>query len=135
MGSKLRICYFLAYILSVLSARFQLKNWSAPAWLSSAQNLHSSGSLEPENSSWNSSLVVCYEKWGVILHVLQQGYLTRPYHLIIGHDRYLLLYWLPIKNKLVLNHVWENSFLHVFLQYHCETTFNTMLFFYWFELL
>ena len=32
---KLRICYFLTYILSVLSARFQLDNWSVPAQLSS----------------------------------------------------------------------------------------------------
>ena len=37
------------------SARFQLENWSAPARLGSARNLHSSGSLEPENSSSNSS--------------------------------------------------------------------------------
>ena len=26
LGNKLRICYFLTYILSVLSARFQLEN-------------------------------------------------------------------------------------------------------------
>ena len=47
----------MTYILSVLSARFQLENWSVPARLGSAPNLHSSGSLEPENSSSNSSLV------------------------------------------------------------------------------
>ena len=46
----------MTYILYILSARFQLENWSAPAWLDSARNLHSSGSLEPENSSSNSSL-------------------------------------------------------------------------------
>ena len=49
--------FYTHIVMWVLSARFQLKNWSAPAWLSSAQNLHSSGSLELENSSSNSSLV------------------------------------------------------------------------------
>ena len=39
------------------STRFQLGNWSAPARLGSARNLYSLGSLEPENSSSNSSLV------------------------------------------------------------------------------
>ena len=43
--------------LLLLSARFQLENWSAPARLGSTRNLHSSGLLEPENSSLNSSLV------------------------------------------------------------------------------
>ena len=38
-----------------ISARFQLENWSA-----SARNLHSSGSLELENSSSNSSLLGTY---------------------------------------------------------------------------
>ena len=65
----------MTYILSVLSARFQLENQSAPAWLGSARNLHSSGSLEPENSSSNSSLVrtyllVCkysFYKWNKLL--------------------------------------------------------------------
>ena len=37
---------FLTYILSVLSARFQLENWSAPARLGLARNFHSSSSLE-----------------------------------------------------------------------------------------
>ena len=44
-------------VLRKISARFQLENWSAPARLGSARNLHSSGSLEPENSSSNSSLL------------------------------------------------------------------------------
>ena len=39
---------------------FQLESWSAPARLGSARNLHSSGSLEPENSSSNSSLLLTY---------------------------------------------------------------------------
>ena len=47
----------MTYILSVLSARFQLENWSAPARLGSAWNLHSSAQLELENSSSNSSLL------------------------------------------------------------------------------
>ena len=55
-GVGTKICYFLTYILSVLSARFQLENWSAPARLGSARNLHSSAWLELENSSSNSSL-------------------------------------------------------------------------------
>ena len=37
---------------SILSARFQLENWNAPA-----RHLHSSAWLEPENSSSDSSLV------------------------------------------------------------------------------
>ena len=49
-------CDFLTYILSELSARFQLENYSAPAWLGLAWNFHSSGSLEPKNSSSYSSL-------------------------------------------------------------------------------
>ena len=56
LGIKLRICYFLTCILSVLSARFQLENWSGQAQLGSARKLHSSGSLELENSNSNSSL-------------------------------------------------------------------------------
>ena len=48
----------MTYILLVLLARFQLENWSAPARLDLAWNFHSSGLLEPENSSSNSSLVV-----------------------------------------------------------------------------
>ena len=55
-----KICDFLTYILSEMSARFQLENKSAPARLDSAPNLHSSGSLEPENSSSNSSLEFIY---------------------------------------------------------------------------
>ena len=47
-------------VLKQNSARFQLKNWSVPAWLGSAWNFHSSGSLEPENSSSNSSLQFWY---------------------------------------------------------------------------
>ena len=50
VGTK--ICFLLTYILSELSARFQLENQSVPA-----RNLPSSSSLEPENSSSNSSLV------------------------------------------------------------------------------
>ena len=42
--------------LKKVSARFQLENWSPPARLGSARNIHSSGSLEPENSSSNPSL-------------------------------------------------------------------------------
>ena len=37
------------------------KNQSAPAHLDSARKLHSSGSLEPENSSSNPSLINCFE--------------------------------------------------------------------------
>ena len=36
LGVDTKICYFLTYTLSVLSARFQLENWSAPAWLGPA---------------------------------------------------------------------------------------------------
>ena len=43
-------------MLKIISAWCQLENWSAPAQLGSARNLHSSGSLELENSSSNSSL-------------------------------------------------------------------------------
>ena len=35
LGNKLRICYILTCILSLLSARFQLENWSTPAQLGS----------------------------------------------------------------------------------------------------
>ena len=48
-----KICYLMMHILS---ARFQLENWSAPAWLGLARNLHSSAQLELENSSSGSSL-------------------------------------------------------------------------------
>ena len=37
--NKLKICYFLTYILYVLSVRFQLENWSAPARLGSNSSL------------------------------------------------------------------------------------------------
>ena len=57
----------LIYILSVLSARFQLENWSAPARLDSARNLHSSGLLEPENYSSNSSDRQHFEIYSKIL--------------------------------------------------------------------
>ena len=64
-----------------LSARFQLGNWSAPARLGSARNLHSSARLEPEKSSSGSSLVFTRETnliekpkrdpvKGQVLHVL-----------------------------------------------------------------
>ena len=55
--NEFKICYFLTYILSVMLARFQLGNWSAPARRSLARNLHSSAWLEPETSRSNSSLV------------------------------------------------------------------------------
>ena len=47
----------LIVVLKKFSARFQLENWSVPARLGSARNIHSSGLLEPENSSSNPSLV------------------------------------------------------------------------------
>ena len=56
LGVGTKICFLLTYILSELSARFQLENQSAPARLGSARNLPSSSSLEPENSSSKSSL-------------------------------------------------------------------------------
>ena len=50
----------LIVVLKKISARFQLENWTAPARLDSARNFHSSGSLEPEKTSSNSSLTVTY---------------------------------------------------------------------------
>ena len=47
---------WLYIVLKKISARFQLENWSVPARLDSARNLHSSSSLEPENFSSNPSL-------------------------------------------------------------------------------
>ena len=38
----------LIVVVKKISARFQLENLSAPAWLGLARILHSSGSLEPE---------------------------------------------------------------------------------------
>ena len=43
-------------VLKKISAWFQLEYWSASARLDSARKFHSLGSLEPENSSSNSSL-------------------------------------------------------------------------------
>ena len=43
-------------LIKLVLKKFQLENLSAPARLSSARNLHSSGSLQLENSSSNSSL-------------------------------------------------------------------------------
>ena len=45
-------------LLKKISARFQLENWGAPARARSSRNLLSSSSLEPENSSSNSSLLI-----------------------------------------------------------------------------
>ena len=56
-GTYTKIWYFLTYILSVLSTWFQLGNWSAPAWLGSAQNLHSSARLELGKSGSGLSLL------------------------------------------------------------------------------
>ena len=52
-----KVAIFLTYILSVLSTWFQLGNWSAPAWLGSAQNLHSSARLELGKSGSGLSLL------------------------------------------------------------------------------
>ena len=54
-----KICYLIKYILS---ARFQLGNWSAPARLGSARNLCSSARLELENSGSGSSLIVLHTR-------------------------------------------------------------------------
>ena len=45
-------------MMYILSARFQLENWNAPAWPDSARNLFSSAQLSSENFSSNSSLLV-----------------------------------------------------------------------------
>ena len=60
-------CDFLTYILSELSAQFQLEN-CALARLGSARNLHSLGLLELENSSSNSSLIVVLHKLSISLN-------------------------------------------------------------------
>ena len=54
-----KICYLIMYILS---ARFQLENWSAPARLGSAWNLYSSARLELGNSSSGSSLIFAHNQ-------------------------------------------------------------------------
>ena len=55
-----KICFLMMYILS---ARFQLENWNAPAWLDWAQNLFYSSRLSSGNFSSNSSLVCRYKSW------------------------------------------------------------------------
>ena len=70
------------YDLKFLSARFQLENWSAPARLDSARKFQSSGSLEPENSSSNSSLLTRF--FGVGLFEI--SFFKKKFFLLHPHE-------------------------------------------------
>ena len=99
----------LIVVLKKISARFRLQNWSAPARLGSAQNLHSSGSLEPKNSSSNSSLqykcdkidsdsenwapllLLHFKKWKIYL-LIELDFVFN-FHLLSNNSKRKIIFW------------------------------------------
>ena len=84
----------MTYILLVLSARFQLKNWSAPA------------RLKPENSSSNLSLIfqskvpIMPTKLLLILPNFQT--FLRPW-LVVSWQKHMARWWLERNQNLLLS--------------------------------
>ena len=102
-SSNVNMCQKLRYILS---ARFQLKNWDAPARLDSAWKFFSSDRLSSGNLSSNSSLLPMFEcyspdrNWIHIssIHSKIESHLMTKIYLCQGKfnlTRSFRRYWLP----------------------------------------
>ena len=88
-------------IVSSVSAR-KLK---CPARLDSARNLHSSGSLEPENSSSNSSLIYGY----ISIHVIyKEIFLHKGTYRICNLNGSIVFY----TRQFILSGIWFSTRLH-----------------------